>query len=200
MQSLRTLSRWILAVSLGLATTGCANIGPLAWQARSTSGTSSASSALLSNPWALASEVSADYACATPLTNNITAQRSTTPRSTNTFMACPHKQNASEFALIAESRSITVCAFPIEVVNSNYIYPKMDLTNNAPLFQCKTLAVSTSNVLQAYGKFSFPMTTYNAAILVKFEDRARMTQCLLDAQIAATGMANCPEFSYGQFR
>lgn len=189
------------AMSFGLTSallllTGCANIGPLRW----TKNRTGTSSALWSPNSGLASEVTGDHACPNPIQENITVQRGGTATTTNTFIGCGSKTESGDFALIAETRPLMVCVFPIEEISQNHIYPKIDLTNGEPLFRCVQLTSSRTQYWQSYGKYSFPNTKYNAAITTTLEDRPRMTQCLKNAQVAQTGMMDCPDFSYGKFR
>jgi hypothetical protein len=80
------------------------------------------------------------------------------------------------------------CVFPAQVIDGGTIYPKLN-GSGTPMMMC-------SSKTQGGQVFSFEQTSYNAAFIVPYQDRASMQLCL------ATGNYHqCPKsFSYGQFR
>lgn len=184
------------------ASSGCANYGRGFYASRNLSAqvfnSSAGSSGLQLSVVPI--EVSSSFNCSTPTVDNIGVQRGEVATSRNTFVACPAKSGSSNVALMAQTTSFDICAFPVQEINTSAIFVKPDLSTGQPIYQCTTLTRASSQVITVWSQLNFASTNYNALIVIKKEDLTRMLACLMDPSVASNGMQTCPSFSYGAFR
>jgi len=82
----------------------------------------------------------------------------------------------------------SICAFPVQYVDSRTSFLKPDLETGRPLSLC-------SRITEGRAFFTFEQISYNTLIIVPEEDREAMTVCLETSQSWL-----CPSYSYGRFR
>jgi hypothetical protein len=105
------------------------------------------------------------------------------------YFACFNKSSDADIVtqtLVLPRTSI--CAYPVQEIDADHRYWKVDPVTRLPLSVCKTM--NSGGTL-----WSFQYIQYNSLILVQESKRAQMNNCL------SSGNASlCPAYSYGKFR
>ncbi len=149
------------------------------------------------------SEGASDWSAVDPLTNadyDCSKRNTIEPKfivhelNTDTYTACANKTKTTEILLSGKpyiengATQQRLCVFPVEIVDVRHVYPKWDFKTNAALSTCTAYSADGMH-------FDFPLTRYNAVIVVAESQRGAMSLCLGTGNTQA-----CPEYSYGQFK
>jgi hypothetical protein len=105
------------------------------------------------------------------------------------FTVCP--KNTSIYDILVHGKthsSDTICVYPTQVIDSQHVYVKPDVTTGLPLSVC--IKIADTGVYANFDQINF-----NAAFIVEQPDDAAMRTCLYQGNYT-----NCPRYSFGKFR
>jgi hypothetical protein len=128
------------------------------------------------------------YSC--PAQANILPQNEARTDGTDRYTVCASKTSQTAIVVHPEAYSAVsasgerLCAYPIQVVDSTHVFPKINQYGGA-MFQCFD---------PSSPQLDFPKTQFNALVVVAEADQLSMSRCL-----ESTGV-QCPSYSYGKFR
>ena len=136
-----------------------------------------------------------NYSCT--MTTNVQPDSNWYSLSQGYYYACPSNQSGDNADVLVKNdlpNSATICAYPVQYVDSQHVYVKPDATTGLPWVECVAAQAGMTY-------FSFASVNYNALIVVTPDNKLQMTDCIITAgfELNQAGVS-CPNFSYGQFR
>lgn len=122
-----------------------------------------------------------------PSSPNVTAASNSGFDSIGNFTVCSDASDNANILIHGSTQSGEVCVFPAQVIDSEHVYTKPDLSTGAPWYQC--YPPSTGGIVATFSDIN-----WNAAFIVEQTNVKQMQSCLIGGNYL-----QCPVYAFGKF-